>query len=55
MAAVFAVSDLMDADAGRPSLLLLGLVLVAALAWYHLVLKRRPGGWTPTLGAPPTP
>ncbi|WP_293369041.1 APC family permease [Phenylobacterium sp.] len=49
MAAIFAVSDLMDADAGRPSLLLLGLVFAAALAWYHLVLKRRPGGWTPTL------
>jgi amino acid transporter len=50
MAAVFTVSDLMDADAGRPSLLLLGLVVLGALAWYHLVLKRRPGGWTPSLG-----
>ena len=49
MAAIFTVSDLMDADAGRPSLLLLGLVVLAALAWYHLVLKRRPGGWTPSL------
>ncbi len=52
MAAVFTVSDLMDADAGRPSLLLLGLVVLAALAWYFLVLKRRPGGWTPSLDQP---
>jgi hypothetical protein len=42
----------MDADAGRPSLLLLGLVVAGALAWYHLVLKRRPGGWTPSLDQP---
>jgi len=48
MAVVFTVADLMDTDAGRPSLLLLGLVLVAALAWYHLVLRKR--GWTPQLG-----
>ena len=49
MAAVFTVSDFMDADAGRPSLLLLGLVVAAAVAWYGLILKRRPGGWTPSL------
>ncbi len=48
MAAVFTVADLFDADAGRPSLLLLGLVVVAALAWYHLGLRRR--GWRPQLG-----
>ncbi|HLZ76832.1 APC family permease [Phenylobacterium sp.] len=52
MTAVFTVSDLMDADAGRPSVLLLGLVVLAALAWYYLVLKRRPGGWTPSLEQP---
>ena len=52
MAAVFTVSDLMDADAGRPSLLLLGLVVAVALAWYYLVLKRRPGGWAPSLDQP---
>src|SRR5438094_570626 len=43
MAAAFTVTDLMDADAGRPSLLLLGLVVLVALAWYVLVLRRRPG------------
>jgi amino acid transporter len=49
MAAVFTVSDLLDADAGRPSLLLLGVVVLAALAWNQFVLKRRAGGWTPAL------
>jgi amino acid transporter len=49
MAAIFAVSDLADAD-GRPSLVILGLVIAAAVAWQHFVLRRRPGGWTPRLG-----
>lgn len=49
MAAVFTVADLEDADGGRPSLLLLGAVVLAAIAWSELVLRRRPGGWTPTL------
>ncbi|MGZ3376453.1 MAG: APC family permease [Phenylobacterium sp.] len=49
MAAVFTVSDLMDPEAGRPSLLLLGVVVAAAVAWYVLILKRRPGGWSPSL------
>ncbi len=48
MAAAFTVADLADKDAGRPSLLLLGLVVVAALAWNHFGLRRR--GWTPRLG-----
>jgi amino acid transporter len=52
MAAVFTVSDLMDADAGRPSLLLLGLVAAAALIWHRVALARRPGGWTPSLEHP---
>jgi hypothetical protein len=34
---------------GRPSLLILGALLIAALARYRLVLKRRPGGWAPPL------
>jgi amino acid transporter len=38
-----------DEDAGRPSLYLLGFVLVLAMAWYHLHLKRRPGGWSPRI------
>lgn len=48
MAAVFTVADLMDSS-GRPSLLLLGGVLVAAWLWYRFVLSRRPGGWAPLL------
>ena len=49
LALVFFVADLLDADDGRPSILILGSVLVGALAWYHVVLKRRPGGWAPKL------
>ena len=48
MAAVFTVSDLLDKDAGRPSLILLGLVVLAAFIWSQLGLRRR--GWTPKLG-----
>ena len=48
MSVAFAIADLLDPAAGRPSLLLLGLVVAAALAWYHFVLRRR--GWTPQLG-----
>jgi amino acid transporter len=47
MSVAFTVADLLDPDAGRPSLLLLGLVVGAALAWYQFVLRRR--GWTPQL------
>jgi amino acid transporter len=43
LAAVFGVADLLDPDDGRPSILILGSVLCSALAWYHLVLKRRAG------------
>ena len=50
LAAAFAVADLVDADAGRPSLILLGVLIAAALCWHHWVLKRRAGGWTPRLG-----
>jgi amino acid transporter len=49
MAAVFTVADLADADAGRPSMLALGVVVVAALAWNRFVLQRRAGGWMPTI------
>jgi amino acid transporter len=48
MAVGFTLADLADKDAGRPSLLLLGLVVVAALAWNQFGLRRR--GWTPQLG-----
>lgn len=50
MAAVFTVADIMDADSGRPSVVILGLFVLAAVLWSHFVLKRRPGGWTPSLG-----
>ena len=48
MAAAFALSDLADKDAGRPSLLLLGGVVLAALGWSQFGLRRR--GWKPQLG-----
>jgi hypothetical protein len=47
MAVAFTVADLLDAEAGRPSVLLLGAVVLAALIWYVLVLRRR--GWKPQL------
>ncbi len=49
MAVIFTVADLADADSGRPSVILLGLVVVAALLWSQLVLRKRPGGWAPAL------
>jgi amino acid transporter len=53
LAVVFAVADLLDADAGRPSLLLLGAMIGAALLWHHFVLSRRSGGWAPRLESIP--
>ncbi len=50
MAGAFVAADLMDADAGRPSLIILGAAVLGAVLWYYRVLKRRPGGWTPSLG-----
>jgi amino acid transporter len=49
LAAVFATADLLDADAGRPSLLLLGALIGMGCLWYHFVLSKRAGGWTPKL------
>ncbi|MEO8927224.1 MAG: APC family permease [Caulobacteraceae bacterium] len=49
MAAVFTIADLADPAAGRPSLILLGVVVAAAVLWSQFVLKRRPGGWAPIL------
>jgi amino acid transporter len=46
----FAVADLLDADAGRPSLLLLGAAIIAGLLWHHFVLRKRPNGWVPHVG-----
>jgi amino acid transporter len=57
-AAVFGFADLLDADAGRPGLLILGAMIAAGLIWHHFVLSRRPGGWTPqveSIAAAPPP
>jgi hypothetical protein len=35
LAVAFGIADLLDADAGRPSLLLLGSLVVAALLWHQ--------------------
>jgi amino acid transporter len=45
----FAVADLFDPDVGRPSLLLMGALIGAALLWHRFVLSKRPGGWIPRL------
>jgi amino acid transporter len=47
LALAFAVAEWADPEAGRPSLIALGALLVAAVAWYRYVLSRRPGGWAP--------
>lgn len=49
LALAFAAADWKDPDAGRPSLLLLGALLIAAVGWYRFVLRRRLGGWAPRL------
>jgi hypothetical protein len=43
----FTVADLLDADAGRPSLLILVATITTSLVWHHFVLRHRAGGWTP--------
>jgi amino acid transporter len=53
LAVVFAVADLLDADAGRPSLLILGAMIAAGLLWHHFVLRRRAGGWAPRVESIP--
>lgn len=53
VAAALLVADMLDADAGRPSTLILGGALAVALAWHHLVIQRRPGGWAPRLDHDP--
>jgi amino acid transporter len=55
LAGIFAVAGLLDADAGRPSILLLGFLIAAALVWHQRVLQRRPGGWSPRLEVPAVP
>ena len=50
IAAAFAAADYADADVGRPSLLVMALVVAAAVLWHRFALSRRPGGWAPRLG-----
>ena len=50
IAAAFAAADWADADVGRPSLLVMMLVIAAAVLWHRLGLRRRPDGWVPGLG-----
>jgi len=50
MAAAATVANLADAEAGRPSLITMGMVVLAALVWHRLALSRRPGGWIPRIG-----
>ena len=52
MAALFTIADLVDPDAGRPSLIFLGLVVAAAVLWSCLVLSRKQDSWRPTLAPP---
>jgi amino acid transporter len=49
LAVMFTGADLADPTAGRPSLILLGLAALASVLWYFLVLRRRPGGWSPAV------
>jgi amino acid transporter len=49
LALAFAAADLLDADAGRPSLVILGAAIAAALLWHRFVLCRRVGGWAPRI------
>lgn len=44
-ALLFILADLMDPDAGRPSILILSGVIALAGAYYALRLRHRPGGW----------
>jgi amino acid transporter len=50
LAVSFCVADLFDRDAGRPSLIVLGVAITAGLLWHHFALQRRVTGWTPRVG-----
>ncbi len=50
IAAAFAIADWADADVGRPSLVVMALVIAAAILWHRFGLMRRPEGWMPRLG-----
>jgi hypothetical protein len=46
LVAAFIVADWMDADAGRPSMMLLGGVFLASLAYCRVGLRGRVIHWT---------
>lgn len=50
IAVAFAAADWADADVGRPSLLVMALIIAAAVLWHRFGLRRRPEGWMPRLG-----
>jgi amino acid transporter len=52
LAVAFAIAEVLDADTGRPSLLLLAAIVGVGLLWHRYVLSRRAHGWTAWTGAP---
>lgn len=50
LAIAFCIADLLDPDAGRPSLMVLGAAISAGLLWHHFVLRRRTPQWAPRVG-----
>jgi hypothetical protein len=55
LAVAFGVADLLDEDAGRPSILILGAMIGAGVLWYYCVLRQRPGGWAPRVESQTAP
>jgi len=55
LAATFGIADLLDEDAGRPSILILGAMIGAGVLWYYYVLRRRSGGWAPRVESQAAP
>ena len=51
VALAFGMADLLDAEAGRPSILVLGAMIGVGLLWYRFALRRRDGGWAPRVEA----
>jgi amino acid transporter len=49
----FGIAALLDEDAGRPSILILGALVAGGLLWYRFVLRRRAGGWAPRVDGRP--
>jgi amino acid transporter len=49
VAVAIGAADFADPVAGRPSLILLGLVFIATILWNRWVLQKRAGGWAPSV------